>query len=121
HADIPDEVAAQAFKKTADGKNKSAGRTAMRHLFEMYISSGENWLRSSLVLNCRSSSKNTRFGKYVWKTYADLVALHGEDDTNWTLLRVFDSSYETVEGEESRDLTFNTEANMGSGGTANMV
>ena len=49
------------------------GRKVLRHLFEIFISAGENWMESSIVINARSKTAKRRRGKFVWKKYCDLV------------------------------------------------
>ena len=46
----------------------------MRHLFEVFLTSGENWMRSNIVMNARSKSRRQRSGRYVWKKYETLCA-----------------------------------------------
>ena len=45
----------------------------MRHMYEQFISAGEDWQYSSIVMNCRTTTKGRKTGKYVWKRYQDLV------------------------------------------------
>ena len=46
----------------------------MRHLFEMFVTSHEDWMQSSLVLNSRNKAARRRRGTYVWKMMKDLIA-----------------------------------------------
>ena len=45
----------------------------MRHLFEVFVSSNENWLQSSIVLNSRKKLAKRRRGKFIWITVEDLI------------------------------------------------
>ena len=49
----------------------------MAQLYEDYLSSGENWLQSSLVVNANRQLSSKRRGKYKMCTYKDLKALYG--------------------------------------------
>ena len=46
----------------------------MKHFYEMFLTSGENWGKSSAMINLRSNNKKKKLGKYVWKRFIDLVA-----------------------------------------------
>ena len=46
----------------------------MRHLFEMFVTSDEDWMNSSLVVNSRNKASRRRRGTYVWKLMKDLIA-----------------------------------------------
>ena len=48
-------------------------RTVLRHLFEVFVSAGENWLESSIVLNARRKNASRRRGKFIWITFEDLA------------------------------------------------
>ena len=39
------------------------GRKVLRHLFEIFISAGENWMESSIVINARSKTAKTQEGQ----------------------------------------------------------
>ena len=45
----------------------------MRHLYEQFITSGENWLESAIMLNVRSKKKGVRHGCHVWKKHSAVV------------------------------------------------
>ena len=45
----------------------------MRHMFEMYITAGENWMESSNMVNIRNSSRGQKKGRYVWVTWQALA------------------------------------------------
>ena len=45
----------------------------MRHLFEMFVTSDEDWMQSSLVLNSRTRAARRRRGTYVWRTMQELI------------------------------------------------
>ena len=46
----------------------------MRHMHEMFISSGEDWMTSSLVMNARRRNGRKKQGTYIWVKYAALEA-----------------------------------------------
>ncbi|OLQ04185.1 hypothetical protein AK812_SmicGene12728 [Symbiodinium microadriaticum] len=70
-------------------------RNIVRHLFEVFVSSNENWLQSSIVLNSRKKLAKRRRGKFIWITVED-----------WQLLRVFDGKMETTESDSEEDHIF---------------
>ena len=45
----------------------------MRHLFEIFVTSNEDWMQSSLVINSRNRQARKRRGTYVWKLMKDLI------------------------------------------------
>ena len=45
----------------------------MRQLFEVFSACGEDWLRSSVVLEHRSVNSNKVNGRFVWRTVEDLA------------------------------------------------
>ena len=45
----------------------------MRHFYEMYVSAGESWMRSSVMVNIRNRTKGKKTGKYVWKKWETLA------------------------------------------------
>ena len=49
----------------------------MGQLYEDWLSSGENWMRSSLVVNASRTQSSKRKGKYRMTTYKDLKKQHG--------------------------------------------
>ncbi|CAE7370158.1 unnamed protein product, partial [Symbiodinium sp. CCMP2456] len=93
----------------------------MRHFYEMYVTAGENWLQSSVMVNIRNSSKGKKIGKYVWKKWQVLADEHGEDIANgiaenkkktpreFELFKVFDSKEELREDEEEFDFNLGFE------------
>ena len=51
----------------------------MQSLFKLYMESGEDWNKCSLVQNNTRVSKRVRTGNEVYKTYRSLVQEHGQD------------------------------------------
>ena len=49
----------------------------MGQLYEDYLSSGENWMHSSLVINAARNLRSKRKGKYKMTLYKDLKSLYG--------------------------------------------
>ena len=49
----------------------------MAKLYEQWISSNEDWMLSSLVVNNAKSSSTRRRGRYVMKTFKQLRDLYG--------------------------------------------
>jgi hypothetical protein len=47
-------------------------------LFEDYITSGENWLQSSIYINATRTDLTEKKGTYVVVTFKDLVEKHGK-------------------------------------------
>ena len=45
----------------------------MRMMYEMFITSNEDWMQSSIMMNVKSKTKGKRRGKHVWKKYIELV------------------------------------------------
>ncbi|CAE7195431.1 TEX13C [Symbiodinium sp. CCMP2592] len=83
-------------------------RHVLRHLFEVFVSAGENWLESSIVLNARRKNANRRRGKFIWITFEE-----------WQLLRVFDGKIETEEEDSETEHIFEMGGNIS--GTANFA
>ena len=54
-------------------KIDSGGSGIMKHLFEQFLTAGEDWLQSAIVVNTRSRKKGARRGQYVWKKFHKLV------------------------------------------------
>ena len=52
-------------------------RCFMTKLYEQWLSSGEDWMKSSLVVNTTKSMSSRRRGRYVMKTYKALKDLYG--------------------------------------------
>ena len=52
-------------------------RCFMTKLYEQWLSSGEDWLKSSLVINNTKNLSSRRRGRYVMKTYKALKDLYG--------------------------------------------
>ena len=44
----------------------------MRMLFEQFVSSEEDWMKSAIVCNIRQRKKGSRRGQYVWKKFEQL-------------------------------------------------
>ena len=49
----------------------------MLKLYEQWLSSGEDWMRSDLVINSQRSMACRRRGKHVMKSFKSLRELHG--------------------------------------------
>ena len=49
----------------------------MTKLYEQWLSSGEDWLKSSLVINNTKNLSSRSRGRYVMKTYKALKDLYG--------------------------------------------
>ncbi|CAE7815167.1 unnamed protein product [Symbiodinium sp. CCMP2456] len=64
-ADCPPEVREKAL--TAAGQKRST--SVMRHMYEMWISSGCDWMRSSIMLNAKKRNNTRRTGRHVWKRF----------------------------------------------------
>ena len=45
----------------------------MRHFYEVFLASGEDWSKSTVVMNARQRSGKKKFGRYVWKKFETLV------------------------------------------------
>ena len=45
----------------------------MRHLFEQFVTAGEDWQQTAIMMNIRSRKKGTRHGQHVWKKFELLV------------------------------------------------
>ena len=46
----------------------------MKHYYEVVLSSSEDWMQSSIMLNLSHKKRGKRSGKYVWKRLCDLIA-----------------------------------------------
>ncbi|CAE6966858.1 unnamed protein product, partial [Symbiodinium sp. CCMP2592] len=132
HPECPPEVVAKAFHP---GSNKTRplpiienGRKVLRHLFEVFVSAGEDWLQSSIVINSRSKTAKRRRGKFVWKRQGEGVAaaikLHKmeldpqctgkhymkhpdlPEREDWQMFRVFDGKAETEESDSEEERIF---------------
>ena len=45
----------------------------MKHFYEVFISSQEDWMNSSIMINVSHKKKGKRKGKHVWKKFEELV------------------------------------------------
>ncbi|CAE7323279.1 unnamed protein product [Symbiodinium sp. CCMP2592] len=138
----PPEVREKAFTK--DGKKRSS--SIMRHMYEMWISSGCDWLQSSIVLNAKKRNNTRRTGRYVWKRFDLLKTEHGEaiaediraskkgmdpdgrgrwwkvhpdqpKNEDWELFKCFDSREEVTESESETEFQMNADVGLDHAGT----
>ena len=45
----------------------------MKHYYEVFISSQEDWMSSSIMVNVLHKKNKKRKGKNVWRKFEDLV------------------------------------------------
>ncbi|CAE7419422.1 unnamed protein product, partial [Symbiodinium pilosum] len=56
-------------------------------LFEAWLGCGGEWSKSSLYINCKSTSSSVRKGVRRWMTKSELTSRHGEDNAEAIILR----------------------------------
>ena len=56
-------------------------------LFEAWLGCGGEWSKSSLFINCKSTSSSVRKGVRRWMTKSELTSRHGEDNAEAIILR----------------------------------
>ena len=44
----------------------------MRSMYEMFLTSSEDWMQSSIMVNIRNRQKGKKTGKFVWKKFETL-------------------------------------------------
>ena len=71
-------MAEAAFQKNSDGSLKARRRSVMRMLYENFLSSKEDWSRSSIVANFKNKNMNKKIGSYRWRKVSELAEEHGE-------------------------------------------
>ncbi|CAJ1389226.1 unnamed protein product, partial [Effrenium voratum] len=59
-------------------KKRKHNKSILDSLFEDWLSAGEDWSESSIVLNHKSTETSKKRGRYVMKPYRTLKELHGK-------------------------------------------
>ncbi|CAE7930060.1 MYLK, partial [Symbiodinium necroappetens] len=127
----PPEVRAKAL--TQAGKSRST--SIMRHMYEMWISSGCDWMQSSIVMNAKKRHQAKRHGTAIaedirtnkkamdpnasgkwWKVHPDQPK-----NEDWELFKCFDSREEVSQSEDELEFGAHIDASLDHAGTTGVL